>query len=98
MYKQIKEAKFDLKIYNTETSEVITPFHKKPASDIAPIKSTFYNTTTTKKQKNVEFYNYIQYLEKFGFVWEYSALDLNILLNFLRIKKINKKKDNGKEH
>ena len=28
------------------------------------IKLTFYNTTTTK-QENVEFYNYIEHLEKY---------------------------------
>ena len=49
--KEIKEPNFDLKIYNTKTSEVIIPFRKKPPSDIAPIKLTFYNTTT--KEENV---------------------------------------------
>ena len=51
LVKKIKEPNFDLKIYNTETSEVIVPFHKKPASVLAPIKLTFCNTTKKKTRK-----------------------------------------------
>ena len=82
--KEIKEPNFDLKIYNTKTSEVIIPFRKKPPSDIAPIKLTFYNTTT--KEENVEFYNYIQHLEKYGFVWEHSALEFKYSVEFSKDK------------
>ena len=63
LVKEIKEPNFDLKIYNTETSEVIIPFQKKTSQ-----------CCSSKKQENVEFYNYIQHLETYGFVWEHSAL------------------------
>ena len=66
--KETKEPNFDLKIYSTETSEVTIPLQKKPVSDITPVKLTFYNIIT-KKQENVEFYNYIQNLEKYDFAW-----------------------------
>ena len=93
--KEIKEPNFDLKIYNTKTSEVIIPFQKKPPSDTAPIKLTFYNTTT--KEENVEFYNYIQHLKKYGFVWEHSALEFKYSVEFSKDKnKLIRKKTMGK--
>ena len=64
----------DLKISNPETKDIIIPFQKKPATDCPQIKLTFYNTMT-KKIEEIEFYNYFQHLQKFGFVWEYSPLD-----------------------
>ena len=52
LVKEKKEPNFDIKIYNTETSEVIILFSKKKeASDISPIKMTFYKTTTKKPEK-----------------------------------------------
>ena len=38
------------------------------------IKYTFYNTTT-KKQEEVEFYNYSLHLEKFVFLWQDTSLE-----------------------
>ena len=68
--KLVKEKKEpDLKISNPETIDIIIPFQKKSAADCPPIKLTFYNTTT-KKNEEIEFYNYFQHLQKFGFVWE----------------------------
>ena len=96
LVKEIKEYKLDLKIYNTEKYEVIIPFQKKPASDIAPIKLTFYNTTT-KKQENLQFYDYIQHLEKYGLVWEYSALEFKYSIEFSKDKnKLIRKMTMGK--
>ena len=90
--------------YTTETTEVITPFQKKPANNIAPKKLTFYNTTT-KKLQNVEFYNYIQHLEKYGIVWEHSALEFKYSAEFSTdkysvefSKDKNKKNNHGKNH
>ena len=37
-------------------------------------------------------------LEKFGFEWKIPASNLNILLNFQLIKKINKKNKHGKNN
>ena len=69
-----KKPDFELKISNTEKKDIIIPFQKKSATAYPPIKLTFYNTTT-KKNKEIEFYNYFQHLQKFSFVWEYSPLD-----------------------
>ena len=54
-------------------------------SDITPIKLTFYNIIT-KKQENVEFYNYIQNLEKYDFVWEHLALESKYSAEFSKDK------------
>ena len=68
--KLVKEKKEpDLKISNPETIDIIILFQKKSAADCPPIKLTFHNTTT-KKNEEIEFYNYFQHLQKFGFVWE----------------------------
>ena len=45
----------------------IIPFQKKAATEIPLIKLTFYNTTT-KKEEDVEFCDYMMHLEKFGFL------------------------------
>ena len=52
-----KDPDLDLKICNEEAFEKIIPFEKKTESEVPPRKITFYNTTT-KKQEEVEFYNY----------------------------------------
>ena len=55
------------------------------------IKYTFYNTTT-KKQEEVEFYNYSLHLEKFVFLWQDTSLEFrySVVLSTDK-KKINKK-------
>ena len=42
-------------------------FKKKSAAECPPIKLTFYNIKT-KKNDQIEFYNYFQHLQKFGYV------------------------------
>ena len=42
---------------------------------------------TTKKQEEVEFYNYMLQLEKYGFGWEDISFELNIQLDCQLIKK-----------
>ena len=74
LVKEKKEPDLDLKISYLEAKDITIPFQKKSATDCPPIKLTFYNTTTKKNEK-IEFYNYFQHLQKFGFVWEYSPLD-----------------------
>ena len=69
-----KDPDLDLKICNEEAFEKIIPFEKKTESEVPPIKITFYNTTT-KKQQEVEFYNYMLHLEKYGFRWEDTSLE-----------------------
>ena len=95
--KEPKEPNFYLKIYSTETSEVTILLQKKPVSDIAPIKLTFYNIIT-KKQENVEFYNYIQNLEKYDFVWEHSALESTYSAEFSKDKNKLTKNEHWKNH
>ena len=74
LVKEKKEPDLDLKISNPETKDIIIPFQKRSATDCPPIKLTFYNTTT-KKNEEIEFYNYFQHLQKFGLVWKFSLLD-----------------------
>ena len=95
--KEPKEPNFYLKIYSTERSEVTILLQKKPVSDIAPIKLTFYNIIT-KKQENVEFYNYIQNLEKYDFVWEHSALESTYSAEFSKDKNKLTKNEHWKNH
>ena len=51
------------------TLDKIIPFQKKKkknATELPLIKLIFYNTST-KKQEEIEFYDYMTHLEKFGF-------------------------------
>ena len=71
MQKLVKEKKdpdLDLRVYNEEGFERIIPFTKKASSEVPTVKYIFYNTTT-KKEEEVEFYNYFLHPEKFGFEW-----------------------------
>ena len=54
--KEERETDLDLRIYNEEAFEKAIPF-KKTSFEVPTIEYTFYNTTT-KKQEEVELYNY----------------------------------------
>ena len=56
-----------------------------------------YYDTTTKNQETVEFYDYFDRLEKFGFKWEDAAIEFKYSVKLSSDKKkINKKIVNGK--
>ena len=70
--KERRDPGLDLKISNPETKDIIIPFQKK--SGCTSIKLIFYNTAT-KKNEEIEFYNYLQHLQKFGFAWEHPLIN-----------------------
>ena len=74
LVKEKKEPDLDLKIYCEEAFEKIIPFEKKESSKVPNQKLTYYNTTT-KKQEEVEFYNYFLHLEKFGLEWQDASIE-----------------------
>ena len=76
LVKEKKEPDLDLKTYNEEAFEKIILFTNKTDSEMPAIKYTFYNKTT-KKQEEVEFYDYSLYLEKFGFLWQDTGLEFS---------------------
>ena len=86
LVKEKKDPDLDLRIYNEEVFEKIIPFKKKTKSEIPPMQLTFYNTTT-KIQEEVEFYNYMLHLEKYGLGWEDSSLEFKYLVDCQLIKK-----------
>ena len=99
--KLVKEKKEpDLKISTPETIDIIIPFQKKSAADCPPIKLTFYNTTT-KKNEEIEFYNYFQHLQMFGFVWEHFAISfrhsIELSTDKLKLIKKNYNEQNSKK-
>ena len=54
------------------------PFQKKSAADCHPVKLTFYDTTT-KKNKEIEFYNYFSTFKSLVLFGTISRLILCIL-------------------
>ena len=72
--KEKKDPDLDLNISNPETKDIIILLKKKSAVDCPPIKLTFYNTTT-KKNEEIEFYNYFQRLQKYDLVWEHLPIN-----------------------
>ena len=68
------------------TLEKIIRFQKKTPTELPLIKLTFYNTIT-KKQEEVEFYNYMTHLEKIGFLWVKNDLELRYFVELLTDKK-----------
>ena len=65
--KKKEELNLTLKIYNEQAFETIIPFKKR--SDVA-VRSFKDYDTATKKQETVDFYDYFDHLERFGFEWE----------------------------
>ena len=87
LVKENKDPDLDLRIYNEEAVGKIIPFKKKFQSEISLIKLTFYNKTAKKKQEEVEFYNYMLHLEKYGLGWEDNNLELKYLIRLSTDKK-----------
>ena len=75
----------------------IIPFQKKAATELPLIKLTFYNTTT-KKEEDVEFCDYMMLLEKFGFLWVEDDLKVRYSVELSTDKKkLIKKLTMGRE-
>ena len=51
------------------------------------VKSFNYNDTTTKEQETVDFYDYFEHLERFGFEWEEVPLQFKYFVKFSDDKK-----------
>ena len=91
--KKKEEPNLTLKIYNEEAFETTIPF--KNRSDVA-VKSFKYYDTTTKKQETIDFYDYFDHLERFGFEWEEVQLQFKYSVKLSDDKtKINKKNVDG---
>ena len=53
LVREKKDPNLDLRSYNEEAFEKITPFKKATESEIPPTKLTFYNATTKKNKKKL---------------------------------------------
>ena len=62
--KEKEKFKLDLRIYNEESFDVTIPFKKRTH---VLINGFQYYDTTAKKQETIEFYDYYDHLERFGF-------------------------------
>ena len=83
----------DFRIYNEGAFKKIIPFKKSEATNT---KYTYYDTAT-KNQETVEFYDYFDRLEKFGFKWDNAAIQFKYSVKLSSDKKkLTKKKVNGK--
>ena len=58
----------------------------KKRSDVT-LKSSKYYNTTTKKQEKVDFYDYFDHLERFGFEWEEVQLQFKYSIKLCHDKK-----------
>ena len=82
--KEKENFKLDLRIYNKESFDVTIPFKKR--TDVL-IKSFQYYNTTTKKQETMEFYDYYDHLERFGFTWKNDQLEFEYSVKLSPVKK-----------
>ena len=78
-----EDPDLDFRIYNEEAFKKIIPFKKSGATNT---KYTYYDTTT-KNQETVEFYDYFDCLEKFGFKWEDAAIEFKCSVKLSSDKK-----------
>ena len=87
LVKEKEEPDLDLKISHPETKVKIIPFQKRSVTDCPPLIALTFHNTTTKKDEEIEFYDYFSHLKKFGFAWRYQPLDLKYSIEFSKDKK-----------
>ena len=96
LVKEKKEPDVGLKIYCEKAFEKIIPFERKERSKVPNQKLIYYNTTT-KKQEELEFYDYSLHLENFGFEWQDASIEFKYSVELSTDKKkLTKKINMGK--
>ena len=68
LIRQNKEPNLTFIISHPETNSLEIPFIKKNETELPKTKLTFFNTTT-QKEEDFTFYEYVGHLEKFGYQW-----------------------------
>ena len=90
LIKQNKEPNLTFVILHPETKSIEIPFVKKKWIRITKKKLTFFNTST-KKNEDFLFYDYIRHLEKFGFEWSKYGFKYEMKIDSSDSTKIIKK-------
>ena len=86
--KEKENFKLDLRICNEESFDATIPFKKRTG---VLINGFQYYDTTTKKQETIEFYDYYDHLERFGFTWKNDQLEFEYSVKLSGDKKKYKK-------
>ena len=86
LVKEKKEPDLDLKTCNEEMKLDNSLSREKNAPEPPLTKLTFYNAST-KTQEEIEFYDYMMHLEKFGFLWVENDLELRYSIELSTNKK-----------
>ena len=73
-------------ISRPETSSLEIPFIKKNETELPKKKLTFFNTTT-QKNEDFTFYDYVGHLEKFGYEWSKAGFKYKITIKDNKIIK-----------
>ena len=90
LIKQNKEPNLTFVILHPETKSIEIPFVKKKWIRITKKKLTNFNTST-KKNEDFLFYDYIRHLEKFGFEWSKYGFKYEMKIDSSDSTKIIKK-------
>ena len=77
LIKQNKEPNLTFIISHPETKSIRIPFVKKNETELPKKKLTFFNTST-KKNEDFAYCNYVGHFEKFGYQWEKEGFKYKI--------------------
>ena len=86
LIKQNKEPNLTFIISHPETYSLEIPFIKKNETELPKKKLTFFNTTT-QKNEDFTYYDYVGHLEKFGYEWSKAGFKYKITNKDKKIKK-----------
>ena len=84
--RQNKEPNLTFIISHPETNSLEIPFIKKNETELPKKKLTFFNTTT-QKNEDFTFYDYVGHLEKFGYEWSKAGFKYKITIKDNKIIK-----------
>ena len=86
LIRQNKEPNLTFIISHPETNSLEIPFIKKNETELPKKKLTFFNTTT-QKNEDFTFYDYVGHLEKFGYEWSKAGFKYKITIKDNKIIK-----------
>ena len=86
LIRQNKEPNLTFIISHPETNSLEIPFIKKNETELPKKKLAFFNTTT-QKNEDFTFYDYVGHLEKFGYEWSKAGFKYKITIKDNKIIK-----------
>ena len=87
-----------LKLHNSEGHEKVIPLTKKGSAELPSLKFKYLSLQAKKTTEVINFYDYYDHMEKFGFEWVDTSLTCKYTVELSSDKTNNLKNNSGKKH